>query len=57
MRYVSSLSKILKSIYQLPVHVIALNSTAHNGLVYPGVKVKTRSQLVNKLMVACSGMS
>ena len=27
------------------------------SLVNPGVKVKPRSQLINKLMVACSGMA
>ena len=29
----------------------------HNGLVNPGVKVKLRSQFINKLMVACSGIA
>ena len=38
-------------------------SKIHNGLinpimawVNPGIKVNSRSQLINKLMVACSGM-
>ena len=32
-------------------------SKFHNGLVNPGVNVKPKSQLINKLMVACSGIA